>query len=654
MVKVVPKHWRHLTLAVVVSCASAAAFASQAPAAAASTTSSTSTTSTTSTTTTTTPSAGSNARATARLTWSELSPATSPPALSGAAAAYDADNSTVVVFGGTLADGSLSSETWVFNGTTWQGIPSAPPARTGATMAFDPTLHQLILFGGLGAGGKYLADTWAWNGASWFEQTPATSPSPREGAAMSYDSSGNLVLFGGTGAPASAASLRSSTGVASHTRAASSAAGASPAVSTNSSKSTRSTNSTNSLSAAAATTTTTTPTYGVSTTGVLGDTWTWNGSDWVADSPSTSPPARTAAAMTWDPATRRSVLFGGSSAAVGANHSGAALSGTWTWDGHTWSDAAPSASPPARFDAAMGYDAALGKVMVFSGSAGTGILDDTWAWDGSAWAQTDPGSPPPGRASAAAAYDDTSRQWVVYGGNGTAGVLSDTAILTAAAPVTITPNPVSTTSAPARTTGHTTSTSSSPGTGSTGGSSGGKATTSATTQTASTTALSSPATTASGGTRSSSGGRTTSSESSSTTGRRAPLLANVTTLHRGSLVTLEGTGFRPGATVVISFHSRPYTVGKTTADRFGDFSATVAVPTGAALGNHHFVATGFDRFGKMTTLATAVKVVGLPPSTHGHPAVTATMVFVAVALPVLTWFALAVPERKRKQASASH
>ena len=103
--------------------------------------------------------------------------------------------------------------------------------------------------------------------------------------------------------------------------------------------------------------------------------------------------------------------------------------------------------------------------------------------------------------------------------------------------------------------------------------------------------------------------------------------------------------------MVITFHSHPYTVGRTTADRFGDFSATVAVPTKAAYGNHHFVATGFDRAGKMATLATAVKVVGLGDG-KGRATTTAVLVLISVAIPVVAWFALGIPERLRKRRGA--
>ena len=101
-----------------------------------------------------------------------------PPPLRNPAMAYDGDTQDVVLFGGTLPNGTLSNQTWVFNGTSWSAAGGGPAARSGASMAFDAVHHQLILFGGLGANGNYLGDTWAWNGASWYLDTPSGALPP--------------------------------------------------------------------------------------------------------------------------------------------------------------------------------------------------------------------------------------------------------------------------------------------------------------------------------------------------------------------------------------------------------------------------------------------------------------------------------------------
>jgi hypothetical protein len=112
---------------------------------------------------------------------------------------------------------------------------------------------------------------------------------------------------------------------------------------------------------------------------ILGDTWTWNGTTWTQQAPAASPPARYGASMAYDAATGTAVLFGGD------NQKGCAqLGDTWSWDGTTWTQQAPAASPPARYEAAMAYDAATGTAVLFGGFACYGrharYLRDTWTW----------------------------------------------------------------------------------------------------------------------------------------------------------------------------------------------------------------------------------------------------------------------------------
>ena len=65
--------------------------------------------------------------------------------------------------------------------------------------------------------------------------------------------------------------------------------------------------------------------------------------------------------MAYDAATGTIVLFSGDGT-LGV------LGDTWTWDGSTWTKQAPAASPPARSGASMAYDAATGTVVLFGGA----------------------------------------------------------------------------------------------------------------------------------------------------------------------------------------------------------------------------------------------------------------------------------------------
>jgi hypothetical protein len=65
-------------------------------------------------------------------------------------------------------------------------------------MAYDSATSQLILFGG--ANTTIDDDTWAFDGTTWTQLSPATSPPPTTGAALTDDAStGQLVMFGGSG-----------------------------------------------------------------------------------------------------------------------------------------------------------------------------------------------------------------------------------------------------------------------------------------------------------------------------------------------------------------------------------------------------------------------------------------------------------------------
>lgn len=490
------------------------------------------------------------------LTWSAVSPPAAPPPLANATMAYDSDNATVVLFGGQRSDGTLSSDTWVWNGSTWTSMTSPVPARQLASMAFDPALHQLILFGGQGTGGQLLNDTWAWNGATWYQQAhdSATTPPAREGAPMAFDANDQLVLFGGT----------------------------SPAGSATATGAVHPTSQPTAGATAAAPTTTSAPTS-------LADTWVWTGSVWSQQSV-TGPPARSGAALAWDPLRHQTVLFGGSSAPAGANPPAALLGDTWVADDD------------------------LGGLIAFGGGSATGPAGDTWLWNGQAWTLLAPTASPTPRQGAAAAYDSAAHQLVLFGGITGGGTVSgDTEILTINAPTqpggstTVVPSGTRDTPSPA--TGPPLTNGTSEASGRPAGGSGP------------------PASTA-----------TVPPSRSNSEPRQ---------VHPGGLVTLTGSGFRPGTQITITFHSAPYLVGLTTANAAGDFSATVAVPTAASPGLHHFDAVGMSQSGTMISLSTPVQVI-VAALHHRIVTKTVVLVLVATALPLGTWLIMALSSRRRR------
>jgi hypothetical protein len=117
---------------------------------------------------------------------------------------------------------------------------------------------------------------------------------------------------------------------------------------------------------------------------VNGDTWTWDGTTWTKQHPAAHPPPRVWASMAYDDATGTVVLFGGAARPNSGGGFTRIFGDTWTWDGTTWTQQAPAASPSARQLAAMAYDAATGTVVLFSGEPPIGTRGrapaDTWTW----------------------------------------------------------------------------------------------------------------------------------------------------------------------------------------------------------------------------------------------------------------------------------
>jgi hypothetical protein len=281
-----------------------------------------------------------------------------------------------------------------------------PPAGGGAAMAYYPPTQRVVLFGGIAdavAGGRTaFGETWTWGGNSWTQLHPATSPSPRFAPAMAYDAAhGQLLLFGGI-------------------------CGSGP-----------------------------TPVGPA-----LGDTWSWDGTNWKQLHPANSPSPRPQALMAYSPVLHGVVLFGG------GGDLNNLYSDTWGWDGSTWTaigtaprdlqpgtamvtstsdvvmygscSSSSSAFPPTflfdgidwrsyqslglpgRCQQAMAYDAKRGQVVLFGGGRdyGNEALNDTWTFDGRGWTQRSPASSPQARYLALAAYDDARGVVVLFGGWG--------------------------------------------------------------------------------------------------------------------------------------------------------------------------------------------------------------------------------------------
>lgn len=124
-----------------------------------------------------------------------------------------------------------------------------------------------------------------------------------------------------------------------------------------------------------------------------------------------SPPKRKGAAMAYDPASGKVILFGGE------GQSGV-LGDTWLWDGmnEEWEQVGGS-GPSARGGAQLAFDGE--QLVLFGGYSGSGssktLQDDTWLWNGTGWTEANPAEKPPAAYGGQMAFDGQTA--VLYGGN---------------------------------------------------------------------------------------------------------------------------------------------------------------------------------------------------------------------------------------------
>jgi hypothetical protein len=148
---------------------------------------------------------------------------------------------------------------------------------------------------------------------------------------------------------------------------------------------------------------------------LLGDTWLFNGVDWIQQQTLISPSPRTGASMAYAADRNLSILFGGLADTGGKFWE--ALNEMWVWDGKNWQQQFPETLPPARWGANMVYDRANKSIVLFGGAdGGGGFREDTWIWDGTTWIEQHPLHHPIGRADFGMAHDESKQQVILFGG----------------------------------------------------------------------------------------------------------------------------------------------------------------------------------------------------------------------------------------------
>jgi hypothetical protein len=150
--------------------------------------------------------------------------------------------------------------------------------------------------------------------------------------------------------------------------------------------------------------------------------WQWSGSDWHQLHPSQVPSARSIAAVGVNNDDRQIVLYGGLADVNPLN--------TWTYDGTTWTLQSPSTLPLTVYGASAAYEPNLGNVVLFGGGDGGVDQDRTWAWTGTDWNQLLPTVSPPAREGAGMVYAKALGHIILFGGQTNERSLGDTWELT--------------------------------------------------------------------------------------------------------------------------------------------------------------------------------------------------------------------------------
>ncbi|HKV90010.1 MAG TPA: kelch repeat-containing protein [Thermoplasmata archaeon] len=143
------------------------------------------------------------------------------------------------------------------------------------------------------------------------------------------------------------------------------------------------------------------------------DTWSFAHNQWTPQSGASGPSARYAASIAWDPTDGYAVLFGGYSG------TGVYFNDTWSYVHGTWNNISGTTNqtPPARWRAAMTWDAADGYAVMFGGTNAAGTAyTDTWSFVHHNWTKLTVSGSPPGRYRASMTWDPLGNVAVLFGG----------------------------------------------------------------------------------------------------------------------------------------------------------------------------------------------------------------------------------------------
>ena len=244
------------------------------------------------------------------------------------------------------------NDLWKFNGTTWtqviaNGITGSPSPRQGAVVWTDSSGNAYV-FGGEDYLNKY-NDLWKFDGVNWTQiNNVGTPPSPREGSVSWTDSVGNHYLFGG-------------------------------------------------LTDAFV---------------PLNDLWRFDGVSWTQITNVGTPPRARSYAVSWTDNSGNVYVFGGFSLSIPNYY----YNDLWKFDGVSWTQITNVGTTPSARVSSVSWTDNSGNAYVFGGYIRSSYVNDLWMFNGHIWTQiTNVGTPPSARSNAVS-WTDNSGNAYVFGG----------------------------------------------------------------------------------------------------------------------------------------------------------------------------------------------------------------------------------------------
>jgi len=330
--------------------------------------------------------------------WAKLEPVPTPGRVTGFGLANDPIRAETLMFGGV--DFSERSATYIFRNNRWSFNFEnwIPGGRSLFAFAADPDRGVIWLFGGLDDVGDLLNDlfmlrggvwvrqiteggppfcfnpvgaydrdrkrfvlmcdnaaVWEWDGEQWYDFSSADpQPGDRRFSSMVYDENlRKTILFGG-----------------------------------------------------------------FDEFNYLQDVWTWDGAKWteIEIRAKDAPPPRGLPAMFYDPATKKTMIYGG----IGRPTIEDAVKryeDMWSFDGTKWTEVKPSNTPGPLYGPQTGWDPASGRIVMFGGKNGLELyVNAQWEWNGSNWSLVTADNAPSPRMNGRMAIDPVTGKLMLYGG----------------------------------------------------------------------------------------------------------------------------------------------------------------------------------------------------------------------------------------------